>query len=302
VGTSGAPAPTILASGENFPSGIAIEGATLYWTNQGSISNPVGPGEGLVMSIPAVGGTPTALVPAQKDPKRVISDGTSIFFTNGGYETDGGTAGGGVFQAGAAGAAPTLLTAAKFPIDLVIVGTNLIFSDMDANAILSVPKTGGAATQLTVAEGVRFMATDGNNTFYTSSAGTVNKLPASGGQAQVLATGQGDPRGIAVDSGYVYWANYGDGNISRVSSLGGAVQVLATGQSRPLAIAADSANAYWTNLGAGTIAKVPISGGAVTAIAADQAAPWGIDLDNTHVYWTNNGNGPNQGSVASLPK
>ena len=49
---------------------------------------------------------------------------------------------------------------------------------------------------------------DAMNVYWTNdNAGTVLKMPKTGGTPVALAIGQTTPSGIAVDSKYVYWAN-----------------------------------------------------------------------------------------------
>ncbi|WP_437330352.1 hypothetical protein [Sorangium sp. So ce381] len=42
------------------------------------------------------------------------------------------------------------------------------------------------------------------------------RVPIAGGEAEVLASEQDGPSGIAVDDSYVYWANQGAGTVVKL--------------------------------------------------------------------------------------
>lgn len=287
-----AAAPVALATGENFPGGIASSGSHVYWVNQGSIANPVQGGEGLLMRAKSTGGGAMVVSPAQKDPKWLALNTTSVFWTNGGTAGQGA----GLWQAPIEGGDPSLVAGGAFPSGVAASDEVTVFADIDTGTILAVPAGGGTATVLATANKPRGVAISGGTVYFTS-AGAVSSVPLAGGAATVLASGLSDPRGITAKGGYVYWTDYGSGEVKRISASSGAQQTIASGQSRPVAIEVDSTHAYWTNLGAGSVVRAPLAGGAESILAREQAAPYAIALDAKNVYWTNNGNGINQGAV-----
>lgn len=62
-----------------------------------------------------------------------------------------------------------------------------------------------------------------------------------------LASGQGEPNGIAVDATTVYWTSTVDGTVMKIPKSGGTPMMVALGQISPIAIAVDATNVYWTD-------------------------------------------------------
>lgn len=70
-----------------------------------------------------------------------------------------------------------------------------------------------------------------------------------------LASMQGSPQGIAVDGTHVYWANRDAGTISKVPLTGGVVTVIAMGQQKPVKLAIDATHVFWANTEGDTIMR-----------------------------------------------
>jgi len=111
---------------------------------------------------------------------------------------------------------------------------------------------------------------------------------AASGQTVVLASNQ-DPRGLAIDDGYVYWLDGASGEARRVSKEGGATQTIAISDSfradPETFTAVDDSDLYWS---AGGLWRVAKSGGMPELLSngADRASgPPGVAIDSVNVYW-----------------
>jgi hypothetical protein len=95
---------------------------------------------------------------------------------------------------------------------------------------------------------------DATHVYWTElEGGRVMRAPRSlAGPAEVIASGQVRPRGIAIDDEFVYWVSSGaakatDGVVRRARKTGGPALVLAEKQSEPWSVALWSDRLFWTN-------------------------------------------------------
>ncbi len=101
-----------------------------------------------------------------------------------------------------------------------------------------------------------------------------------------LASGQGEPVAIAVDTTHVYWANFGGNSIARVSKEGGPVELLATSQLQPTALAIDADSGFWVASGSDTIVSAPKNGDARQLLASSTGTLSRLAIVDERVYWT----------------
>ncbi len=106
------------------------------------------------------------------------------------------------------------------------------------------------------------------------SAGTIlvvdlrkQKNGTNNGLESFRIEGQDHPSGVAVDEGYVYWTNWGDGTVKRASRHGcptspSTPELLAKGQHHPSGIVVTGDVVYWVNEG-----SIGVSNGSVVARA-----------------------------------
>jgi hypothetical protein len=154
--------------------------------------------------------------------------------------------------------------------------------------------------------GAAFVAVDGTNVYFTSTAGFGSVMKCAiggcGGSPTTIASGFVGVglMGIAVDGTNVYWTVFGaaDAGAGAIMSCpiggcdGGVPNTLAAGQEQPWFIAVDATNVYWTDPPAGTVMSCPKTGcnGSPTTLASGQDHPWGIAVDSADIYWTAVGN------------
>ncbi len=69
-------------------------------------------------------------------------------------------------------------------------------------------------------------------------------------QALVIAQGQSSPGEIALDSGQVYWTNYGSGTVMRASKDGKTTLVVADNQASVCGVSVFGNKVYWANASA----------------------------------------------------
>lgn len=67
-----------LASGQNYPIGIAADGTSVYWIDQVSGSGTSAVGS--ILKVPATGGTPTVLASGQDAPIDIAVDSSSVYW------------------------------------------------------------------------------------------------------------------------------------------------------------------------------------------------------------------------------
>jgi hypothetical protein len=287
-----------LASGQAWPSCIAINSSDVYWENSGR----QGSVRGSIMKVPLGGGAATLVSPGSF-PGGVAVDSTNVYWSTYSPSAEGLT----LMKMPLVGGAATTL-AIGFMNSPIAVGPLGVYGTGQVDGgttIVSAPLAGGAPTALVPASSLPQtfssygIAVDAISVYWTtfSTPGTVMKAPLAGGNPTTLGSAPGSGYGIAIDATSVYWIT--SETVTKVALNGGTPVILAPTGGQGIAV--DDANVYWTDFGnPGSVSKVSINGGAATVLATNLQRPAGIAVDATSVYWVNSGDGDNTGYVMKL--
>jgi hypothetical protein len=270
ITSSGGTLAGVAATQSKAPRSLIVVDQNLVWTDA-----PGTAGTGSIFQWD--GTTEKVLVPTLDSPEGITSVGGKLFWTD--------------FQDGAIYTAATdgtgvakLVGTANYPFR-VAADNKYVYWTNEGTAGMTPPDGSVARYQYTAATGVietvaaaqetpRAIAIDGSPqatavyfaNFAAMGSITRVQLGVSGPAApEVLADNQSYPNGLAVDSGYVYWTNRGDGTVNRLSTsapVNTAPKVLASGQLAPGNLVVGDSYIYWVNEGSSSAAT-----GAVVKLA-----------------------------------
>jgi len=158
-----------------------------------------------------------------------------------------------------------------------IGAANLAGTDVNQSLIVA----GGGPYGLAVRDSVLYWS---NN----SSIGRADIFGPMFSQNFITAT---NPRGVAIDGNYVYWATdtAGVDTIARANLDGtGTNQNFITGVDDPEGVAVDGGHIYWANSGLARIGRANLDGTSKNQnFITTGGGPFGVAVDGGHIYWAN---------------
>jgi hypothetical protein len=275
---------TLLASNQNVPLVVTVDGTNVYWTNRassggvmqcakngcngtpltlGTLVNPVGitvdstsvyvaaagtgnaDGEVAKFAIGVSNQTPTLLAYQQKSPTMIGTDGTDLFWTDNNP--------GHVFtcpNSGCPNLTPTVLVASPSAYGLALDSTNVYWSTASAHTVESIAKTSDAGVATSIATGLNssyWIAVDSNNIYISDlGAQVLYECPKTGcaGNPTILANMPG-LTGVASDGTNVY---FGASAGLMKCAVGGCNKNPTTlASAHPMSVAVDSTSVYWSD-------------------------------------------------------
>ncbi len=299
------------AASFNNPSGIAIDGTSLYVADSGnSTIRKIVTSTGAVTTFAGKAGIighadGTGAAASFNSPSGITTDGTNLYVADSGNNTirkiviSTGAVTTFAGKAGIIGHADGRGAKATFnsPSGITTDGTNLYIADNGNSTIRKIAIASEAVTTL------------------AGTAGYMGHADGTGAAARFYY-----PYGIASDGTNLYVVDYGNSTIRKIAIATGVVTTLAgtagiighadgTGAAArfysPSGITTDGTNLYVADSGNNMIRKIVIATGAVTTLAGSAGIighadgtgaaaslyyPWGIVTDGTNLYIADNGN------------
>jgi hypothetical protein len=228
-----------------LPSGLAVNDASVFWTESEYTCVDCSPDWGRVYTAPAKGGAPILLVEtAGALPTNAVVDETHVYWNE--YPHIKRVLIGG-------GNAETIIEGDVWIHELVVDKTRLYWTPLDVkeSVIMSADKSGAnqgplcitslRASQLTLDESWIYWLSYLDPNATTSR---IERISALGGTSSVVLS-EISPGYFAVHQGFVYWTELKKGRVLRAPVSGGSPEVLADGLAEPSEIAVDESGIYW---------------------------------------------------------
>lgn len=225
-------------------------------------------------------------------PLGIVVDGDDVYFATGGFERAENT----IRHVKAQGGPIETLVRVKQSVsgELCLDREFVYFSSEDDNAVLRVPRKGGAATVIAHAPAPKYLAVDATHLYFSTFAkqapgGTLQRVPKAGGAAEVLISGHPGIDALVVDDHDVYFrSNQG---LWKLAKSGGAAQALWLRPDKGDVdrLAADASHLYffYQREGGGrySVARLGKNGGDPEVIGPVASPTGRLALSDTHVYF-----------------
>ena len=237
----------------------------------------------------------------QMKPTGIAVDSTSVYWAN---ETAGTVVSCPI--AGCGSGTPKTLASNLTTARGVAVDASFVYF-VDSNGVERCPLAGcGASTPTPIMPASFGVAVGGGKAYSTVFPGNLYVCPATGCDAGTDIGNAMGMTGVAVDSTYVYFTQWGSQHVSRCAITGcdfdagfsNAAFHIANNEPNAVSVAASAPNVYWavshyqqvTTTFTSHIATCPITGcpdaGPTTVIGDPNMEPFGVAIDATYIYWT----------------
>jgi hypothetical protein len=231
----------------------------------------------------------------------IALDATNVYWT----DANAGT----VMKAPLAGGTPAMISTGQSQPDGLVVDTTNAYWISGTYSIASAPLGGGGPTTPLVSLPITnyvypsSIAVAGGSLYYTTASAvmstyTIAKLPATGGKATQLTSGNYNAGGIHVTATDIYWST--QKGIFQLPLAGVTPTTLWSGF--PSGFAVDPTSLYFT---ASTfVEKAPLAGGAATTLFSGTPsidAPGGLLVDSSNLYFVDGSGAGTAVRILALP-
>src|SRR5262249_16731479 len=135
----------------------------------------------------------------------------------------------------------------------------------------------------------RLAVRDGTLYWTDNLAGTIMKMPATGGTPTMLASSPDNPSAIAVADGTLYWSTFNPGTIRSMPLAAPGVVTTVVPDTFAANLFVRNGTLYWSNTeiidGSSTIFALPARGRAPTPLASTPGSDAAV-ADAVNLYWT----------------
>ncbi|HEY7372270.1 MAG TPA: hypothetical protein VIF57_08940 [Polyangia bacterium] len=295
-GGAGTAAGTSVATGEDRPGAVAVDGSFVYWTTATAIRRA-----------PKAGGSATTLFSSQGAPDTLVVDGANLYWRNASTPN-------GIFTGPATGGQAAMVVGG-LPSAFALDADSVYWLDAGDLMLRRASKAPGGTPQMLAGPGnFGLLVLDDQYLYWAETGARVRRIAKTGGDINELRPADATPglraRWTVLDDTYIYFAtdtsSAQSGALMRVPKAGGAGDTLASALDTSDAIALGGDAVYWLtrgDSGPGYVARIPKTGGAAAMIASGFELSIGIAVDAQYVYWTEAGDfGARNGRVQRVPR